>query len=143
MDFLSEDPYGNIAWRSELRKYAEMYLEADDALKQGSLELKPYRQRKKEAKEKIEQIMTQNRVDVIPFEERSESIILQERKTKKKPDTQRLLERCQTIHKNNEAEARKLYEFLFKPVQETVTSLRRKKLTIRDVAEAVQADDDE
>lgn len=124
----ASDPYGDgMAWRSELLQMAETFLEADDALRQANQELKPYRQKKKEGKSRVESLMEKHRLDQLAFEERNETLVLTHRQSKRRPTAEQIHDRCVSFLRGDAAAGKKLFEFLFRPVVEEVASLRRKK----------------
>ena len=113
----SADPYGErFAWRSELLTSAEAFLDADDALKRANEELKPYRTRKREGKDKVQEIMEQQRLDKLALQDRRETLVMVSRTSKRRPNAEELEQRCVAFTKGDEAAGKRLYDYLFKPI---------------------------
>lgn len=133
------DPYGNTEWRLELRRHADEYLAADDAIRAANEELKPFRQAKKAAKAMLEELMARHSVPSVDFHEREEVLTLAARKSKKQPTEEIIRERCRGFVKNA-GDADRLADFVLnqalQKVEEVVPTLRRKK------ARAAAADSD-
>lgn len=139
---MDSDPYSTFAsfQSDQIRRYAEDFFAADDAIKAANLELKPYRLAKKEAKEKLEELMKRSGRVTIDLEERGERLELGNRKAKRIPQDDTIRERCVSKFRGN---AETIFNFIKEEalvkVEETVAVLKRKKITA--VAEASDDDD--
>lgn len=142
---LSTDPYDSVAWQDDVRRFADEFISADDAIKAANEELKPYRLAKKNAKQRLEELMARHRYPAVNFEERQESLELTTRKAKKQPTEEVIRERC-TMYCKSSSDAERLAEFVLnralEKTIEVVPVLRRKKMRGAAAADS-EAEDEE
>lgn len=117
-------------WKQDLRRAMEEFLSADDAIRRANEGLKPLRLQKKIAKDRLQEIMTQQRVPNVTDPDRGEQLVLVQNSTKKKPNDTLLRQRCDELCKNAE-KGGKLFKFLTAKVKTPSVSLRRKKAPVQ------------
>lgn len=134
----SSDPYtiGDYTWQAQLREAGDAYFEADDALKVANEELKPFRKKKKEAKEALSKLMRAHKVEKYLNQERGEALFGSVREAQRRPRITQIQKRCIAFCKD-EDKGERLYEFLMAPdaddePPEPAFSLRRKKVALGD-----------
>lgn len=128
---MNSDPYSTFAsvQDDQIRRLAQQYFDADDAIKAANLELKPYRQAKKVAKEELEELMRRAGRTSIEMDERGERLELGTRKGKRVPKEDTIRERCEVAFRGD---ANRIFDFIINTaltkVEEPMPFLKRRKL---------------
>jgi len=114
--------------RSELGSVARKFVSLDDRLKEANVELKPFRAEKRQAKEDLVELMHRYQTPELALGDYHCELRLVDSKRKRRPTREELLDRCVERSGGVSARGRELFEFLFAPVTEETTNLRRKNL---------------
>lgn len=128
-------------WRQSLREAAVTFVQADDALKAASKDLKPVRSTHKEHKQRVIGLLQSRKAPSCSIKEVNASLKLHVRQAKKAPSKDAIRQRCHEW--DGVGGGDELFEFLFRPSVSEVTGLKRVKIDKSLDAEEVREQESE